>query len=504
MYIRKTKETDILSVLAIYRQAISFMRENGNREQWNDFDSLRANVLRDVRIGVSYVLVDDEKIKGVFSLISGEEPTYAEIDGKWIYDTPYLTIHRLAIKENRKGYGKACISYAMLQSDHIRIDTHEMNHPMRGLIEKMGFSYCGIITLPDKSKRFAYEKIIDFSDRLLSWYLFFKRDLPWRKDHEFYHVYLSEIMLQQTRAESVKPYYERFLSTLPTLKDLANASEDVYLKLWQGLGYYSRVKNLSKAAKYIVSNYEDGHRFTREELLSMPGIGPYSANAILSISYDERCVAVDGNLLRVFSRLNCYVKDIRSNSAKRDCEEYFLPLIRKNSSLFNQSLMDLGEIICSPSGEPHCLECPLKKYCLSYQNHSMNLYPMKSSSKSRKEVELTVFLLVYKGRYLIRKRSEKGLLSSLYEFWNVEEHLNPEDARNYLEKVRFELTYIQKLEDSRHVFSHVVWNMRGYKVELSSLPTKKDFLLVTKEEILETYSIPSAFHLFLKKVEESD
>lgn len=497
MYFRKTTKEDLLTILKIYQSAICFMRDNGNMEQWNDFDSLRSNVVSDIHEGTSYVLVDGEEIEAVFSLHEGIEPSYLSIDGKWHHDSPYTTIHRVAVNKKHKGYGMACIAFGMLQSSHIRIDTHETNKSMRSLIEKNGFEYCGIITLSDKTKRVAFEKTVSFSDKLLSWYLLNHRDLPWRKDHDFYHVYLSEVMLQQTKVESVKGYYERFLSALPSLKDLADAKEDVYLKLWQGLGYYSRVKNLAKGAKYIVSNYGDSYPRTLEELLLVPGIGEYTAKAILSISYDERYIAVDGNLLRVFSRLTCYGKDIHSVQAKKDCEKYFLDLLKEKPSFFNQALMDLGEMVCSPHGEIHCDICPLKESCKSFASGVADKYPKKSSPIKKKEVMMTVFLLSYQDRYVIRKRKDEGLLSSLYEFWNVKGYLKKEEVNAYLEKEGFNVSSIKELPDSRHVFTHLIWNMKGYEVMLTQIPQNEEYILATKDEIQNRYSIPSAFHLCL-------
>ncbi len=502
MYFRKTTNKDLLSVLSIYKKAISYMREHKNTEQWNDFEALRNNVISDILKGISHVLIDEDEIKSVFTLMDGEEPSYSSIDGKWIDESPYLTIHRLAVAEHEKGYASLCFAYGMLQGNHIRIDTHGMNHPMRRLIQKMGFMECGVITLSDGTKRIAYEKKVSFSDRLISWYELNGRDLPWRKDHDFYHVYLSETMLQQTRVESVKKYYQTFVSTLPTLKDLAKADEDVYLKLWQGLGYYSRVKNLAKGAKYIVSEYGDSHPETKEELLQVPGIGAYTANAILSICLDKPYVAVDGNLLRVFSRLTCHEKDIGSASSRKECEEYFLRLMDGKPSQFNQALMDLGELVCSPHGEIHCDACPLNQYCLSFRKGVAYQYPRKKAPGKKKEIGLTVFLIRYQDSYLIRKRGKSGLLSSLYEFFNVDGHMSEEDALRYLSSQGFVVSGITGLPDSRHVFTHLIWNMKGYEVVLDQMPSGHDSVMATKKEIMEVYSIPSAFHLFLKKIQE--
>lgn len=501
MYIRKTTTKDSLEVLNLYRIAIQFMREHHNTVQWTNFDDLKASILHDISNGDSYVLIDEEKIQACFSLIDGVEESYLNIDGSWKDDSAYSTIHRLAVLTSHRGYGVTCLCYAFLSHRHLRIDTHETNMPMRALIEKMGFEYCGIVTLKDETKRFAYEKIVDFSSRLLSWYRLNKRVFPWRKDHDFYHVYLSEIMLQQTSTYKVVEYYDRFLNTFPTFKSLSLASEDVYMKLWQGLGYYSRVKNLVKGAKYLCAHHEDFSSITKEELLLVPGIGQYTANAILAISYDQKQIAVDGNLFRIFARLTCYDHDVHEKNSILDCEQFYLSRLRQKPSLFNQALMDLGELICLPHGQPHCDSCPLKEECLSYKNDVVLKYPLKVKKNPKKEVQLTVFLLRYQDEYVIYKRKDTGLLSSLYEFLNVEGSLAMDEAKQYLESSGFALSSIRAMDDSKHVFTHLVWKMKGYEVVLSSLPNIS-YILASRDEILNKYSFPSAFHLFLEEIEK--
>lgn len=501
MYFRNTTTKDLIEVLNIYQHSIRFMRENGNDQQWTNFDDLKTKIICDIRNGISHVLIEDEEIKAVFTLLTSEEHTYNKIQGKWIDSTPYYTIHRIAIKENHKGYASKCFCYAFLQNRHIRIDTHEKNLPMRNLLKKEGFSYCGIITLEDKTKRLAFEKTADFSTLLLSYYLLEGRKLPWREDPTFYHVYLSEVMLQQTRVEAVKKYYDRFLKTLPTIKDLAEAKENVYLKLWEGLGYYSRIRNLHKGAIYLIEKGELPK--TYDELLKVPGIGEYTAKAILAIAYQNRVIAVDGNLLRIFSRLTSYEKDITTKEAKADCDSYFLPKLKEHPEQFNQALMDLGELICLPNGTPKCLQCPLKDFCHSYKVGNPLSYPKKKKKIEKKNISLSVFLINYKDRYLIEKREEKGLLASLYGFPTKEGKMTLKEAKEYLEKKGFSIESISYSQKAKHTFTHLIWNMQGFSVILKELPKEK-LLFITKEELMTKYAIPSAFKTYKEKILKGD
>ncbi len=499
MYFRLTRKEDLLSVFAIYQKAIAFMRENKNQEQWSDFSALQRSVTKDVFSQISYVLIDEEEIKAVFTLLEEEEETYKEIDGKWKDDSTYFTIHRLAVVEHKKGYASMCFDYAFLKNRHIRIDTHKDNLPMQKLILKEGFSCCGTITLKDGTERLAYEKKADFSDLLLAYYHLNKRDLPWRKRNDFYAVYVSEIMLQQTRTEKVKEYYTRFLSVLLTLEDLAEAEEDVYLKLWEGLGYYSRVKNLHRGAEYILSNHLNTSFMTKEDLLSIPGIGEYTASAIASICFDQKEVSVDGNLLRVFSRLTCYPLSIKSAMAKKDCALYFQEKMKKDYGQFNQALMDIGATLCLANAKSHCERCPLSFFCKAYNEDKVDSYPKKEEKKEKKIEEKTIFLLSYKGRIFIQKRKEKGLLASLYEFYNVDGKLSLSEAKERLSKDGFIISSIDELQESRFVFSHIIWKMNGYHVELAE--EKKNALFASKEDILKKYSFPSALSDYLSFLE---
>lgn len=498
MYFRKTTVSDFPSIFRIYEQSVSFMKEEGNPTQWNDLETLKNHVGDDVNKGISYVLLDEGEIQAVFTLLETPDPTYQTIEGKWMDDSSYFTIHRIAVKEHNRGYASACFRYAYLQNRHIRIDTHEKNLPMRKLIEKEGFTYCGKIVIEDESVRLAYEKVASFSELLLNWYQEKGRKLPWRENPSFYHVYLSEIMLQQTRVETVKGYYERFLKILPTLQELASREEDVVMKLWQGLGYYSRARNLQKGARHILENNLSCDAY--EQLLKVPGIGEYTAKAILSIVYNKPYVAVDGNLIRIYSRLCSSPYDSKSKEIKDKCNKYFLSLLEKNPGSFNQALMDLGELICLPNTLPKCEECPLKQFCQSYKEKTQEKYPISLKKGAKKEIDKTVFLLSYHGKYLIRKRPNKGLLASLYEFYNIDKNFRLSEAKDYLETNGFSVLKIHKDKKGKHVFTHLIWKMSGFRVELNDFPKDLGFLLVTKKELEELYSVPSAFKIYLTEI----
>ena len=330
--------------------------------------------------------------------------------------------------------------------------------------------------------------------QLLDWYHINKRDLPWRHTMNPYYIWISEIMLQQTRVEAVKEYYVRFIDRLPTLYDLATIEEDVLLKLWEGLGYYSRVRNMQKTAKILIEKGYKNLPNTRDELLSLPGIGEYTAGAILSISFDKPSVSIDGNVYRVLGRYYKIEESISKRSTYYIYEKYILHILPSNNAGdFTQSFMDLGSLICTPKS-PRCEECPLRKGCLSFKSGEVLLYPKKDKKKDKKVVEMTVFLYIYKNKVAIRKRENKGLLASLYEFPNINQIVSEIDIENQLIDENVSYYSVSKIGDAEHIFSHVIWNMTGYKVVLKKPIV--DYLWVTKEEICQFYSIPSAFAYF--------
>ena len=275
----------------------------------------------------------------------------------------------------------------------------------------------------------------DIVEPLLAWYDTHARVLPWREHPAPYRVWVSEIMLQQTRVEAVKPYFERFMTALPTIRDLAEAPEDVILKLWEGLGYYNRARNLKKAAGVIMSDYGGHVPETYEELLKLPGIGSYTAGAISSIAFGYPVPAVDGNVLRVLSRVLESHEDILKQSVKKHFEELLRETMPKErTSAFTQGMIEIGAIVCVPNGKPKCEECPLESLCLAKRHGLLDSIPYKAPKKPRKIEEKTVLLICSSKKAAIRKRPDQGLLASLYEFPNTDHYLTADEVREYLEK----------------------------------------------------------------------
>ena len=336
---------------------------------------------------------------------------------------------------------------------------------------------------------------IPVRSELSDWYQKNRRILPWREDPTPYHVWLSEIMLQQTRVEAVKGYYHRFLERFPDIASLASADEESVLKLWEGLGYYSRARNLHKAASEIVSRFGGEFPSSKEDLLSLPGIGEYSASAILSIAFQKKEVAVDGNLLRVYSRLEASSVPIQDPKAKKACHDYFLPHLGERPGDINQALMDLGELICLPNGSPHCEACPLQGICKAHAMHQETSFPVVGKKTEKTIIPLTVFLLRLDEKIILSKRPPKGLLASLYELPNVEGHLSIEEAKERLEGLGFQVESIQKSKDHKHVFTHRIWEMRAYSVRVLTIP--KGYFVAELRELSSKFPLPSAFSRFL-------
>lgn len=305
-------------------------------------------------------------------------------------------------------------------------------------------------------------------------------------------------MLQQTRIEQVIGYYNRFLEKLPTLKDLAEADEDTYLKLWQGLGYYSRVRNLHKTAVILTETNDGKIPDEEKELLSLPGIGSYTAHAILAIAYEKPYVALDGNFLRIYARLTEESSPIDETETKKRAESFFLSAVKKNPRYVTQGLMDLGQLTCIPNGRPLCQDCPLRESCLSHKEGKETDFPVRKEKKPKREEERYLFLFRYGDKVAIRKRPDKGLLASLYEFPNfLKEGKKPEEI---LKENNIDYVSLSPLCEYDHVFSHLIWKMEGYEVKLKKKPSDKSLLFVSKEEIEKYYSIPSAFQYLLNYV----
>lgn len=337
---------------------------------------------------------------------------------------------------------------------------------------------------------------------LLDWFYSQARILPWRENPTPYRVWVSEIMLQQTRVEAVKPYYDRFMKRLPTLDDLAEIEEQELMKLWEGLGYYNRARNLQKAAIMVQQQYGGELPADYNELQKLPGIGSYTAGAVASIAYQIKAPAVDGNVLRVFSRLLLYEKDVLSQKAKKEVESFVMEVMPNDTAAFNQALMELGAMVCVPNGKPKCQECPLNKLCMAHAEDRILEFPKKSPKKPRVIENRTILVIKDQNKAAIQKRPNKGLLAGLYEFPSLDGHVSEEEVIAYLKDSGIEVLRIQPLEKSKHIFSHIEWHMIGYEVrvdELSPLKKTNDRLLfMTATDTENHYPIPTAFLAYTK------
>ena len=343
--------------------------------------------------------------------------------------------------------------------------------------------------------------LYEMAEPLTRWYRENKRELPWRQSPDAYRVWVSEIMLQQTRVEAVKPYYERFLKRLPTVRDLAEAEEDVLLKLWEGLGYYNRVRNMQKAARQVMIDHNGKFPETYEEIRALKGIGSYTAGAISAFAYGIPKPAVDGNVLRVISRLTGSREDIMKQSVRKKIEEALEHVIPEGeASDFDQGLIELGALVCVPNGEPHCGECPLPHLCRAREQGLTGEIPVRSKAKPRKIENRTVLIFKDGQKLAVRKRPGKGLLAGLYEFPNLTGHLSMDEVTAYSKEIGLAPIRIRPLEKAKHIFSHIEWHMIGYEVIVDELEktNEKGFLFALPEEIGKKYSIPSAFEVYVK------
>ena len=340
---------------------------------------------------------------------------------------------------------------------------------------------------------------------LLIWYEKNKRKLPWREEPTPYHVWISEIMLQQTRVEAVKSYYARFVAELPEIKDLAACPEEKLLKLWEGLGYYNRVKNMQKAAIEVMELYGGELPADYDKLLSLSGIGSYTAGAVASIAYGIQKPAVDGNVLRVITRITEDSSDILKQSTKKKIENVLEKIMPPNApGAFNQSLMELGATVCVPNGMAKCESCPIADFCRAKANSTVLEYPKKAAKKPRKIEEKTIFIIQNGQEFAIKKRPQTGLLSGLYELPNISGYLTSEEAVRCVEEMKLLPVYIKEAGSSKHIFSHVEWHMKGYFVKVASTEEKQvdDLIFVDKKDSKKKYPIPSAFSAYRKYIEE--
>ncbi len=353
-------------------------------------------------------------------------------------------------------------------------------------------------------KNLGKNKLAAICIPLLKWYDRSRRILPWRECPTPYRVWVSEIMLQQTRVEAVKPYFERFMKELPDIKALAEAEEETLLKLWEGLGYYNRARNLQKAAIQIQMSFGGRMPDTYEKLLTLSGIGSYTAGAIASIAFQRPVPAVDGNVLRVVARLNQDGRCIDDPKVKTSVEQALKDIMPEDRpGDFNQAMMEIGACICLPNGAPLCGDCPLADMCGSRRAGTQQDYPKKQPKKPR-QVENKTILIVRDGdKAAIRKRPGRGLLAGMYEFPSMEGFCTAEEVNRYLSDNGLKALDIQPLEDAKHIFTHREWHMKGYMVSVEAAPGEtgspaRDWIYIEPGQTKDKYPIPSAFGAYTK------
>jgi A/G-specific adenine glycosylase/sugar fermentation stimulation protein len=428
------------------------------------------------------------------------------------------------IQAKREGY-RACVLF-VIQMEDVRcfLPNREMHAEFAETLARAAeagvevFAYDCNVTPDELSIRrpvpvFLHEEdvksnageIYGIPQKLLSWYDSNRRILPWREEPAAYRVWVSEIMLQQTRVEAVKPYFERFMSRLPDVAALAAADEETLLKLWEGLGYYNRVRNLQRAAVRIMEDFDGRIPEDYEALLSLPGIGSYTAGAVSSIAYGKRRPAVDGNVLRVLSRFRRDERLISDEKVKKavECElQEIMPEDRPGD--FNQAMMEIGACICVPNGAPHCDKCPLATMCMAHRDGVEMEYPRKAASRKRSVEEKTILVIRDAERTVIRRRPGRGLLAGMYEFPSLEGFCTAEEVVEYLSQNGLRTIRIQPLEEAKHIFSHREWHMRGYMVRVDELEPAtpcegtENWIYIQPEETKEKYPIPAAFGAYTK------
>ncbi len=333
---------------------------------------------------------------------------------------------------------------------------------------------------------------------LLPWYEADHRQLPWRQTKDPYKIWISEIMLQQTRVEAVKGYYARFLETLPNIESLAKADDSQLHKLWEGLGYYSRVRNLKKAAVEIVDIHNGIFPKSYEQILALPGIGEYTAGAICSIGYDLPTPAVDGNVLRVIARLTDDATPIDLPAYKKQVRSRLEEIYPKEAGCFTQALMELGATVCGPNRKPECDACPCRDFCKG-RHHAEEL-PVKLPKRQRRIEEKTVLILRCNDRYALLKRPDAGLLAGLWQFPDIPGLLTTEQYVGKMEQMGLKPKEILLQVEGKHIFTHIEWHMRGvYAVVAEPV---KDFSWLSLQKIRAEIALPTAYRQFLDQISE--
>lgn len=333
---------------------------------------------------------------------------------------------------------------------------------------------------------------------LLEWYQNNSRKLPWRENKDPYRIWVSEIMLQQTRVEAVISYYKRFMERFPTVESLAACDDEELFKLWEGLGYYTRARNLKKAAQVICTHFQGTFPKQFDQILALPGIGTYTAGAIASIAFEQPKAAVDGNVLRVITRLtqdNHDITDVKFRDKITKALEDSYPQRQRGD--FTQSLMELGAVVCVPNGAPQCSSCPLNQFCGAYSTGTQLLYPVKKKKADRKVEQKTVFILCFAGKMALRKREEGGVLSGMWELPNQEGTLTRQQVCQWLLEKGLVADTIRessgKRKQLKHIFTHIEWHMTCWIISCSTVGTDQDFVWVTKGQLEQDIALPTAF-----------
>lgn len=343
-----------------------------------------------------------------------------------------------------------------------------------------------------------HEKLSALPELLLPWFAVHARDLPWRRDKVPYHVWLSEIMLQQTRVEAVKPYYARFLARLPDIRALSACEHDTLMKLWEGLGYYSRARNLQKAAQQIMERHDGEFPRSYDEIRALAGIGDYTAGAVASICFDLPEPAVDGNVLRVYTRIFGDARCTDEPSVRREIRRTLHTVydgLAGRRGLLTQALMELGATVCVPNGAPHCGECPMRVHCEAYRTDTAASYPVRKQKKARKIEEKTVYILQCGDRIAVRKRPEQGLLAGLWELPSRAGRLEAQAAVDAAAEWQTGAAELYSVRQRVHIFTHIEWHMTC--VHLLVTQTPDCFRWVTPQQLETETALPTAFKVCL-------
>lgn len=335
-------------------------------------------------------------------------------------------------------------------------------------------------------------------DILLPWYRQNKRELPWRGIKDPYRVWVSEIMLQQTRVEAVKGYYARFLKELPDIRALANVDDELLHKLWEGLGYYSRVRNLKKAAQKIVADHNGVFPGEYEAVRALPGIGDYTAGAVCSIAFDQPTPAVDGNVLRVVARLTDDSTPVDLPVYKKQTTASLAEIYPQEAGEFTQALMELGATVCGPNRKPDCGVCPCRNFCLANKRGTAEHLPVRLPKRSRKTEEKTILIFSCDGLFAVEKRPETGLLAGLWQFPELPGRWDTQKLIEKVEELGYKPKELLRTVEKKHIFTHIEWNMQGVYIDVAEMnPAISWFSL---EQLQKEIPLPTAFRQFLDAV----